>query len=178
MPISITVTETDYMLPEDGEQASQDFIGLFTSTEAGDTFYVSAYDFTYRPMYDAIKQADSNGVVFHLLLDESCAQEGEEKSQLLSLVQSFQASGSGSTITITTAGLNSPEPKVIWHWKALVRVSDSTCWEGSTNFTSTAWDEGNSCRKFTSSIWAEAFVNQFKAHEAWARQNLPNVQVM
>lgn len=177
--IQISVTaETDYFLPEDGKQAALDFIALFTSAKIGDIFYVSAYDFTYQPMYDAIKQADANGVVFHLLLDESCTRADGEKTQLKDLAAAFKASDNGSTITITTAGLNSPQPQVIWHWKALVRISDSTCWEGSTNFTSTAWDEGNSCRKFQSKDWASAFISQWNAHEAWARQNEPRYQVM
>ena len=177
MPITISITETDYFLPEDGTVAQAKLLQLLSNTKE---CYMSAYAFTLKPMIDAITKADAAGAVFHLLLDYSQEQDSEEKPLVLALAASFKKNGH-STITITTAGLNSPQSDDIWHWKGFVVVNSDgtyTCWEGSTNFSDSAWFQGNSCRVFQSSDWANQFIQQFQAHEAWARSNEPSYQVM
>jgi phospholipase D-like protein len=172
--ITITVTETDYFLPEDGQTAEQAFLALLNQlTEV----WICAYGFTLQPMFDELKQADAKGALIHILLDHSEAAASAEAAKVQDLVSNLKH----GDVTITTAGANSQKPTYIWHWKGMVaKPTDGQafqCWEGSTNFTESAWFQGNSARSFRSDPWAQTFVKQFDLHRAWALANEPQFQV-
>jgi len=187
----VTVRERDYMLPEDGQLCKTEFLNLLNG--GYDELWISAYGFTLRPMFDAIKAADARGVKVHLLLDHSQSQGRAE----LPLVKDLAASLKNGDLTITTAGLGSGKPSNIWHWKGLVaKFNDGNadlhrfgsdpgrtqppvyfCWEGSTNFSAGAWDQGNSARIFANDEWALAFIEQQQRHIAWAVENEPQYQL-
>ena len=186
--IEISLTERDYFLPDDGVAAQKEFLALFTA--GYDEIWINAYGFTLQPMFDAIKAADARGVKCHILLDHT--QEcGHAEAPL---VKDLVASLKNGDVTVTTAGINSGKPSNIWHWKGLVaKFNDGNaslerfgsmdiapayfCWEGSTNFSASAWTQGNSARIFANDLWASTFITQQAAHIAWARTNEPQYQV-
>jgi hypothetical protein len=176
--IIITLTETDYFLPEDGDVAQQRFLELLKQPRQ---VYLSGYGFTLQPMFDELAAADDDGATIDLLLDHSQASGRAAKPKIKALAESFLKNGR-STITITTAGVNSAKRDQIWHWKGFAALGqdaeDYDCWEGSTNFTQSAWFQGNSCRVFQSPEWTNLFIKQFLEHKAWARKNEPHYQIM
>ena len=172
--ITITVTETDYFLPEDGTVAKQKFLELLRNlTEV----WISAFGFTLQEMFDELKNADANGAKIHVLLDHSQERGRAEAPKVQDLVNNLKH----GDVTITTAGVNSAMKDQIWHWKGMVVVprdnQDYYCWEGSTNFSISAWFQGNSARVFRNTTWARTFIQQFNAHKSWALTNEPQYQV-
>ena len=172
--INITVSETDFFLPEDGAAAETQFLDLLNKlTEV----WISAFGFTLQPMFDALKKADAAGGKIHVLLDHSQSVGQAEAAKVKDLAAHLKH----GEVTITTAGIHSGAPDQIWHWKGLVvEPTDGNprhCWEGSTNFTLSGWLQGNSARVFRSDPWASVFVQQFEEHRAWARQNEPQYQL-
>ena len=171
---TITITETDYFMPEDGAAAQQKFLALLANPGE---IWMSAYGFTLQPMFDELIKADGRGVKIHLLLDHSQETGRAEAPKVKNLVASLKH----GDVTITTAGVNSKAPSQIWHWKgfAVKRAGSGQydCWEGSTNFSQSAWLQGNSARTFSSADWAQKFIQQFELHHQWARANEPQYQV-
>jgi hypothetical protein len=167
--LTTTITETDYFLPEDAEAAQNACLGFFAMPAE---VYLSCFTLTWEPLLAALEAADKAGQAVHVLADLSQSLAATEAPRIKALAQGLQH----GEVTLTTAGVNSPLPSVIWHWKGICMPSLGLCWEGSTNFTLQAWDEGNSCRSFTSPIWANAFVTQFQAHRTWALANTPQFQ--
>lgn len=171
--ITITVTEKDFFLPEDGDAAKKEFLNLLSKLSE---VWISAFSFTLQPMFDELKKADASGAKIHLLLDHSQSIGQAEASKVKDLAASLKH----GDVTITTAGINSGAPDQIWHWKGLVvtptDAKEKHCWEGSTNFSLSGWLQGNSARLFRSDAWAKVFIAQFEAHRAWARANEPQYQ--
>ena len=66
--ITITITETDYFLPEDGVEAQKKFLELLSIFSE---VWISAFGFTLQPMFDELKKADKAGAKIHVLLDHS-----------------------------------------------------------------------------------------------------------
>lgn len=178
--------EKDYFLPEDQQIAQNDFVDLLNDykkySPAIPEYWISTYELTYQPLFQCLTAAALAGTKIHILLDSSTYNSAypsvqKEIQQLAALLKVH-----GGEITITTAGPGSTQPKqAIWHWKGVV-VSingQSTpnwivdCWEGSTNFTASGWQEGNSARRFSSTDWANAFIMQFTVHRTWAQENIP-----
>lgn len=170
--IKIYVQETDFFLPEDGQEAEQAFLDLIQSP---DEVWISAYGFTLQPMFDELAKLEDQGIPLHLLLDHSQEAGRAEAPKVKALFQALQH----GDLTITTAGINSGAPRQIWHWKGGVfKQGDNwNCWEGSTNFSASGWLQGNSARIFQSEEWAQAFIAQFEVHRQWARENEPQYQL-
>jgi len=171
---TISITETDYFMPEDGAVAQKRFLELLANP--GEV-WMSAYSFTLQPMFDELLKADVRGVKIHLLLDHSQEAGRAEASRVKNLAANLKH----GDVTITTAGINSQAPSQIWHWKGfVVRQTGShqyACWEGSTNFSQSGWLQGNSARTFASDVWAQKFIQQFEAHKQWALTNEPQYQI-
>lgn len=188
--IEISVTERDYFLPDDGVAAQAEFLSLFNAGYS--EVWINAYGFTLQPMFAAIKAADAKGIKCHILLDHTQEAGHAEAPLVKDLVQSLK----NGDVTVTTAGINSGKPSNIWHWKGLVaKFDDGNAalnrfggtdpalapvyfnWEGSTNFSASAWTQGNSARIFSNDQWAQTFIAQQAAHIAWARANEPQYQI-
>ena len=171
---TINITETDYFMPEDGPAARETFLELLANPSE---VWMSAYSFTLQPMFQELLKADQRGVKIHLLLDHSQETGRAEASKVKNLAANLKH----GDVTITTAGINSRVPAQIWHWKGfVVQQTDSgdyNCWEGSTNFSQSAWLQGNSARTFSSAVWAQKFVQQFELHKQWALANEPQYQI-
>ncbi len=172
--ITISLTETDYFLPEDGSAAEKEFLDLLNKLSE---VWISAFGFTLQPMFDALKKADVAGARIHVLLDHSQSVGQAEAPKVKDLVAHLKH----GDVTITTAGIHSGAPSQIWHWKGMVVLptdgKEKHAWEGSTNFSQSAWFQGNSARVFRSDAWAKVFVQQFEAHRGWAIAHEPQYQV-
>lgn len=169
----LSIVEDDYFLPEGGAAAQARFLAILSSFKE---IWISAYGFTLQPMFEALKLADERGAKIHILLDHSQASGVAEKP----LVAALAASLKNGDITITTAGIGSDRKSNIFHWKAMVVDLGSgplLCWEGSTNFSGSAWSQGNSARVFSSDRWGEVFKKSFATHQAWALQSEPQYQI-
>jgi len=172
MPFQIETTVTCYLLPEDGAQAQQSFLDHLL--EPGETWII-AYAFTLVPMIQDLLKAHQNGVPLHIYLDHS---QTEGKAQLPEVKQLVNA---GVEVTIGT----SPEgSQYICHTKGMVSDPDAKgrgslyCWEGSVNFSASAWHQVNTAMVFASQKWRDEFVGQFEALKQYAWTNERSMQLM
>lgn len=172
--ITETVTEDCYFLPDDGIMAKARLLELVAGP--GET-YISAYAFTLPELYGAVKAADAHGVPVHLLLDRSQSCGHTEAPMLKALAEGLKC----GDVTITTAGGGSASTGQIYHWKALVILATDGgapwCVEGSTNLSASGFQQGNSFRVFRSAPWSDAFIANFKEHQAWARTHELQYQI-
>ncbi|HXZ02968.1 MAG TPA: phospholipase D-like domain-containing protein [Stellaceae bacterium] len=172
MPFQIETPVTCYLLPEDGESAEQEF--LANLKDPGETWII-AYSFTLVPMIDDLIEAHENHVPLHLYLDHSQSAGKAAKPVIQKLVDA------GIEVTIGT----SPEgSRYICHTKGM--VSDKTpdgkgnlfCWEGSVNFSQSAWHQVNTAMTFSSPKWRDEFVAQFEALRQFAWTHEADMQLM
>jgi hypothetical protein len=171
MPFTIDTTITCYLLPGDGPTAEADFLQHLTNM--GET-WVIAYAFTLPDMINDLITAHQKGVKLHLYLDHSQSTGKAEAPLLQKLL------AAGIEITIGT----SPEGSAyICHTKGI--VSDAAagggqpwCWEGSTNFSLSAWKQVNTAMVFSSLDWRNDFVAQFEALRDYAWANEKSMQIM
>ena len=167
MSFQIDAKVTCYMLPGDGPVAEQDFL---TNLNSGKEAWFIAYAFTLVPMIDELLNAQARGVPMHIYLDHSQAAGHFEAAQIKRLVDA------GTEITIGTSPVGS---QYICHTKGVViDVNPPWCWEGSVNFSKTAWDQVNTAMVFNSQVWRDNFVNQFNALRAFAWQKEQPLQIM
>lgn len=165
MPFTIQTKVTCYLLPQDGPTAKSDFLAHLL--DPGETWII-AYAFTLPDMIHELLDAHSQGLVIHIYLDHS-EEVGKTEQPL---VQQLVDAGLEVTIGTSPAGQN-----FICHTKGI--VSDPAknggalwCWEGSTNFSLSAWQQVNTAMVFASQEWRNEFVAQFEALRdfAWAHE--------
>ena len=168
MPLDLTLITRCYFLPEDGDEAKQEFLGMLHDPQET---YIAAYGFTLTQLIDEIIAADKAGVAVHILLDHLQATGHSEAP----LVKHLHDSLTCGDLTITTAGPGGHSSSQIWHWKGM--VVGSKCWYGSVNFSDSGWNQGNGAQLFDAPLWASRFIEQFKLHRAWALANEPQYQV-
>lgn len=167
LPFQITATLTCYLLPQDGEIAKQDFLKHIS--DPGET-YIIAYAFTLVPMIDDLITAHQNEVPLHIFLDHSQTEGALQKPDVQRLVNA------GIEVTIGTSPAGQ---QYICHTKGLVsNDSPVYCWEGSTNFSETAWDQVNTVMVFSSQEWYDNFVAQFNQIRQYAWTNEKEFQLM
>ena len=168
------VSETCFLLPEDGETAKQYLLQIFN--EDIKEVYICAYGFNLDELLEEILKLDSKGIPVHMLVDFVQARGTYTWDKLVA----FKSKLNNSDLTLTTAGVNSPNKSAIWHFKTISVIrnnSDPLNWEGSVNFSNSGFEQGNSARLFTSKIWSDAFIQQFKIHKQWAIENAPHKQI-
>ena len=171
MPFTISTTVTCYLLPGDGPTAEADFLQHMTNM--GETWII-AYAFTLPDMINDLITAHQKGVKLHLYLDHSQSTGTAEKPALQKLL------AAGVEITIGT----SPEgSQYICHTKGIVSDAAAAggqpwCWEGSTNFSLSAWKQVNTAMVFSSQAWRDDFVAQFEALRDYAWANEKAMQIM
>jgi hypothetical protein len=164
MPFTIQTSVTCYLLPGDGPIAQQVF--LKNLLDPGETWII-AYAFTLPDMIEDLLEAHKKGVPLHIYLDHSESTGPSEKPGLQQLVSA------GIEVTIGTSPAGS---EYICHTKGI--VSDAAkggalwCWEGSVNFSLSAWKQVNTAMVFSSPEWRDQFVAQFEAlrNYAWAKE--------
>lgn len=163
----ITITETDFFLPKDGAAAQAAILNSCANLGVGDEVYLAAYSYTWPPLLAALEKDAKAGAKIHVLLDRSQSETPSEKK----ILPAFIAALPGGDVTLTTAGPESTRPSAIWHWKSFIVLKKGTeplCWEGSLNFTTDGFNEGNSARIFHSKEWAAEFIAEFKTVQTWA----------
>lgn len=170
--ITITnITEDDYFMPEDGSIAKQRFLDMLSMPTKG---YISCYGFTLIEAFNTIKQQDSQGIEYSLLLDYMQGSGSTEKPRIKDLYANMQH----GEITLTCAGNKSKKTRQIWHWKGMVKISNDGgppyCMEGSTNLSESGFLQGNSMRFFRNQEWADVFISQHEANKEWAIKTLPH----
>jgi hypothetical protein len=170
VPFTITTTVTCYLLPEDGQVAQQQF--LKNLLDPGETWII-AYAFTLPDMINELLAAHKKGIPLHLYLDYSQYKDKTETPLVQQLVQA------GVEVTVGTSPAGS---EYICHTKGI--VSDAApggslwCWEGSTNFSLSAWKQVNTALVFSSQEWRDQFVGQFEGLRNYAWANERNLQIM
>lgn len=165
MSFQIEGSITCYLMPDDGAAAQKSFLDHLL--DPGETWII-AYAFTLPDMIHELLEAQHKDVPLHLYLDHSQSTGTAEKSQVQQLVDA------GIEVTIGTSSAGS---KYICHTKGMVSDPASRggalyCWEGSTNFSLSAWKQVNTAMVFTSQKWRDEFVAQFEALRdfAWAAE--------
>ncbi|HXW57120.1 MAG TPA: phospholipase D-like domain-containing protein [Candidatus Cybelea sp.] len=170
MPFTIDTAITCYLLPGDGPVAQQAF--LRNLLDPGATWII-AYAFTLPDMINELLAAQRRGTPLHLYLDYSQYRDKTETPLVQKLVQA------GVEVTVGTSPAGS---QYICHTKGI--VSDAApggalwCWEGSTNFSLSAWKQVNTALVFSSEQWRDQFVAQFEALRDFAWANERNLQIM
>ncbi len=150
MPFEITTTVEAYLMPQDGQQAEATFLQHLQDPH---DMYIIAYAFTLEPMIQHFL-ADAPDANLHIYIDSTQA-AGHYESPL---IDQLIAKGIEVTIGTSTAG-----SKFICHTKGVVcnDVPAAWCWEGSTNFSASAWSQVNTAMTFESQEYYDAFVRQF-----------------
>jgi phosphatidylserine/phosphatidylglycerophosphate/cardiolipin synthase-like enzyme len=171
MSFQISTTVTCYLLPQDGNAAKADFLKHLL--DPGETWII-AYAFTLPDMIHDLLEAHSKGIPLHIYLDHSQAVGKVEKPLVQQLVDA------GIEVTIGTSPVGS---KFICHTKGIVSdpagdKGELWCWEGSTNFSLSAWQQVNTAMVFASQEWRNEFVAQFEALRDFAWANERDLQVM
>ncbi|HEV2422233.1 MAG TPA: phospholipase D-like domain-containing protein [Candidatus Acidoferrales bacterium] len=171
MPFQITTTVTCYLLPQDGAQAKADFLKHLL--DPGET-WITAYAFTLTDMINDLIAAHKAGIPLHIYLDHSQEVGKVEKPLVQQLV------GAGVEVTIGTSPAGS---QYICHTKGMVsdpaaKGGSLWCWEGSTNFSLSAWQQVNTALVFASQQWRDEFVAQFEALVEYAWTNEKSMQLM
>lgn len=110
-------------------------LGYINNTPKGDGLRVAAYEFTYKPVLDALKAALDRGVDVRIVYHDTTGEEGAEKGANEKAIQT-----SGLPRKIGNRQILFPRTKTkIPHNKFIVRLADGTkpvmVWTGSTNFT-------------------------------------------
>lgn len=172
MSFTIDTQITCYLLPEDGPAAQAEF--LKNLNDPGETWII-AYAFTLPDMIQELLAAQQKGIPLHLYLDYSQYRSGKTTEDPL-VKQLVQA---GVEVTVGTSPAGS---QYICHTKGI--VSDAAkggslwCWEGSVNFSLSAWRQVNTAMTFSSQPWRDQFVAQFEAlrNFAWAKER--SLQIM
>ncbi|HUI00771.1 MAG TPA: phospholipase D-like domain-containing protein [Nitrososphaerales archaeon] len=167
MPFQIQATITCYLLPGDGAVAQAEFLKHIS--DPGET-YIIAYGFTLVPMIDDLIAAHQNGVPLHIFLDHTQAEGSMEQPEVQRLVDA------GLEVTIGTSPAGT---QYICHTKGVVSNDDPVwCWEGSTNFSQSAWDQVNTAMVFSAQAWYDNFVAQFVQIRQFAWTKEGQFQVM
>ena len=150
---------TAWQLPDDAEAAEAAFLALLHNPAET---WIRAYAFTMKALTDECIAAHEAGVKLHIALDRSQEVGTYEKPEVERLV----AAGVETTIATSYAG-----SKYIAHEKGLFTAAGE-CWEGSTNFSSSAWKQINTALQFVSPAYQAMQVRTFN-HEvqyAWAQE--------
>lgn len=110
-------------------------LAYIDGTPRGDGLRVAAYEFTYKPVLDALKRALDRGVDVRIVYHDTTGEKGEAKGANERAIQDSKLPRKigGRQILFPRAKTKIP------HNKFIVRLADGTqpaaVWTGSTNFT-------------------------------------------
>ena len=156
---------TAWQFPDDQVAGEEAFLGLLHNPAET---WIRAYAFTMKALTDECIAAHQAGVKLHIALDRSQEVGTYEKPEVERLV----AAGVETTIATSYAG-----SKFIAHEKGLFTAAGE-CWEGSTNFSSSAWQQINTALQFDSSPYVEMQVASFNREIQYAWANEKQFQLM
>jgi hypothetical protein len=156
---------TAYEFPEDAAAGQAALLAHWTKNPT--ETWLRAYAFTIRALAEAVIEANKTAPQ-HLYIDHS---QCEDEDQLV-LVKEMVAAGVEVTIGTSPAGEG-----FIAHTKAFVDKLGN-CWEGSTNFSESAWQQVNTAFQFVSPEWRDMMIAAFNRDVAYAWTNEARFQLM
>lgn len=167
--------EKCYLLPEDGDLAKQDLIGLFHLPNLKEV-YIKAYAFNMDILLKTIKDVDSQGIKVSILADYVQSRGRGSWNELVDLRKNLKT----GEILLTTAGCGSKSTSQIWHSKAASFIysdKEPINFEGSCNFSDTGFLQGNTIRIFSSQEYSDTFIKHFNIHRDWTLSNAQSKQI-
>jgi hypothetical protein len=159
-PLSLTAWE----FPEDKVAGKAAFIAQWENPIER---WIRAYALTMRELVSPIIEANKIAPQ-HLYVDKSCMSDAPQKV----IVDEIVAGGVEVTIGTSPAG-----PEFIAHTKSVIAVNGDS-WEGSTNFSESAWSQVNTAFQFTSLPWAVMMVIAFNRDVVYAWEHYPTSQLI
>ena len=150
---------TCWTFPDDAVPGKAAFLGYFS--DPSET-WVLAYSLTLSVLVDEIIAAHKGGTPLHMYVDHSQSVSHTQAAAVGRLAQA----GVEVTIGTSYAGRG-----FIAHEKGYA-TANGDCWEGSTNFSQTAWQQINTAMQFNSSVYRDNLKETFaKAVEyAWTHE--------
>jgi hypothetical protein len=161
------LTVIAWELPEDAVAAKQAAINHWAVNP--EETWLLAYAFTMRELVQPILDASKAGFPTHMYVDESCMKDDAKQ---VTIVKELVAGGVEVTVGSSPAG-----PAYIAHTKAYVGRSGA-CWEGSTNWSESAWQQVNTAMQFNSPAWRDMIIAAFNVRVAYAWANEASDQLM
>lgn len=177
---------TVWQFPDDAVEGKIAFLDVLHNPAET---WILAYAFTMPELADEVIAAHKDGVKFHIYVDHSqtgnvlplpgmdyqfvWGADAEARADPVALalrqrtvIQNLVEAGVEVTIGTSYAG-----PGFIAHEKGFA-TADDDCWEGSTNFSESAWSQINSAMEFVSPEWAQHLRNTIKqaVEYAWAHE--------
>lgn len=156
---------TAWEFPEDAEAGKAALLAHWTENPV--ETWLRAYALTMRELTEAIIAAEKTAPT-HVYVDHTQCEDEDQ----LTLVKELVAAGVEVTIGTSPAGSG-----YIAHTKAYVDA-DGDCWEGSTNFSESAWHQVNTAFQFNSPAWRDMMVAAFNRDVAYAWEHERSLQLM
>jgi hypothetical protein len=167
--------EICYFLPEDGKIASAKLFQIFNDFDIR-CIYIEAFGFNMNDLLSTILKLDNEKIPVHILADYMQARSPGSWEKLVDFKKSLKY----GTITLTTAGVGSDLPSVIFHTKSfsvLFNNKPPLNWSGSVNFSDSGFKQANTVFVFESEVWSGEFINHFNVHKEWALEHIPHKQI-
>jgi len=167
LPYTITSEVTCYLIPEEREAATREFLKHLHNPEET---WIIASEISIVPVIIELIAAHTNGVPLHLYLDHSQASGRADKHQINRL------SNAGIEVTIGTSLVEHGD---LSHTKGIVVDGRPPwCWAGPLNFTGSGWHAVDMAMVFCSREWHERFVEEFRSLRQYAWERERRLQVM
>ena len=152
-------------MPTDAEPAQRELLAMAASASP---LVIIAYSFSWQPLIQALLLRPGCGKATNIAIDASQASTHVEQADARELI------AAGIPVTLT----DSPRRrKAICHAK-IMALANGEIWEGSTNFSKSAWIEANVSTRFRSPVVADEVRKYYNVlcARAWARQR--ELQIM
>ena len=156
---------TCWQFPDDAAAGKQAFLNVLANPQET---WILAYAFTMGELAGEVVAAHKAGVPVHVFVDHSESITPIQKA----ILQPMVAAGCEVTIGTSYAG-----SRYIAHEKGMATVGGS-CWEGSTNFSASAWSQINTAMQFDSPEYRDRFVGTFNRAVEYAWANEQSYQMM
>jgi HKD family nuclease len=172
---NISINESMYFLPEDGPELKQDLFNIL-SDEAIIEIWIKAFGFNLDKLLDKLLELDSKGIKIHILADYMQAKSPGSWNKLVK----FYSQLKNSEFILTTAGVGSDQPSIIFHTKSMTIIRSNLpaknfC--GSCNFSDSGFSQANNVRIFESQTWSDNFIAHFNVHKQWALEKAAHKQI-
>jgi hypothetical protein len=170
-----SVNEICLFLPEDGVLAKQNLLNLLKDPSITEV-YIKAFGFNMESLLSSILKLDRKGVHVYILADYMQARSPGSWDKLIEFHKNLKC----GQLILTTAGIGSDQPSLIFHTKALtiIRKNKSAInWCGSCNFSDSGFSQANNIRIFESEVWSNEFIKHFNIHRNWALNKAAHKQI-
>ena len=167
--------EICFFLPEDGKIARAKLFEILNDFDV-DCVYIKAFGFNMDDLLSTILKLDSNKIPVYILADYMQARSPGSWEKLVKFHKTLKY----GQLVLTTAGVGSDLPSIIFHTKSLTVIhknKPATNWCGSCNFSDSGFSQANNIRVFESEVWSGEFIKHFNTHRDWALDKIPHKQI-